>query len=79
MRVSPPTALSGTASASTAANEAYRNAQKRANQQPSPSIDDFINTIGQQQTFPRVMNVNRLAGLYPRNWCVAGSAGKIQS
>ena len=52
MRVSPPTALSGTASPSPAASEAYRNAQKRAYQQPSPSIDDFINTIGHVWTAP---------------------------
>jgi hypothetical protein len=46
VRISPPTAPSGTALPSRAANEAYRNAQKRFNQQPSPPIDDFINTIG---------------------------------
>ena len=50
MRISPPTAPSGTALPSRAANEAYRNAQKRFNQQPSPPIDDFINTIGQYRT-----------------------------
>jgi len=46
--ISPPTAPSGTALPLRAANEAYRNAQKRAYQQPSPSIDDFINTIGHE-------------------------------
>ena len=58
MRVSPPTALSGTASASPAANEAYRNAQIRAYQQPSPSIDDFINTIGPKRTGVIVAYIN---------------------
>jgi hypothetical protein len=49
VRVSPPTALSNTASAST--RQTKHTATFKNTQQPNPKTDDFINTIGPSRTF----------------------------